>query len=231
LTNRPNGPQFILSRVKGAPVSDEELILDLQVVARQLERDTIPQKIYGKFGTYEYSTLIRRFGSWNGALRTAGLSISNELYISDECLFDNILALWQYYGRQPRRAELACRPSTISQSPYNRRFGSWTATLHAFVDYANASDVGSGDEKIAELLSPSTKSRTPRDPSLRLRWKILQRDRFTCRVCGASPALTLGIELHVDHVQPWSKGGETLEDNLETLCSKCNLGKSNTCPE
>jgi 5-methylcytosine-specific restriction endonuclease McrA len=34
-----------------------------------------------------------------------------------------------------------------------------------------------------------------------------------------------GVELHVDHVTPWSKGGETTLANLQTLCNKCNLGK------
>ncbi|MFZ6816453.1 HNH endonuclease [Undibacterium sp. Rencai35W] len=29
---------------------------------------------------------------------------------------------------------------------------------------------------------------------------------------------------------PWSKGGETVLANLQTLCSVCNLGKSNVHP-
>jgi 5-methylcytosine-specific restriction endonuclease McrA len=69
-----------------------------------------------------------------------------------------------------------------------------------------------------------------RDPSLRLRFKVLQRDRFSCRVCGASPAKRAGVELHVDHIRPWSTGGETVLENLQTLCSTCNLGKSNLEP-
>jgi 5-methylcytosine-specific restriction endonuclease McrA len=36
-----------------------------------------------------------------------------------------------------------------------------------------------------------------------------------------------GVELHVDHILPWSKDGETVEENLQTKCSKCNLGKGN----
>lgn len=34
------------------------------------------------------------------------------------------------------------------------------------------------------------------------------------------------VELHVDHIMPWAKGGEIVLENLQTLCSKCNLGKS-----
>ena len=68
--------------------------------------------------------------------------------------------------------------------------------------------------------------RTPRNINARLRFKIMKRDNFKCCACGASPAKDSSVELHVDHVIPWSKGGETVEENLQTLCSKCNLGKS-----
>lgn len=217
-------PTFKLSRVSGAPVSDEELIADLQRIAQSLNSDTVTQKKYEALGTFDYSTIIRRFGSWNNALLLAGLSLSNEINISDERLFENLLVLWQHLGRQPRRSELSSPPSTISQTPYNRRFGSWTASLEAFVNYAN----GSGAEPSAVQSGAEVFRRTTgRDPSLRLRWHVLQRDRFTCCACGASPALTPGVELHVDHVVPWSKGDETVLENLQTLCSACNLGKSN----
>ena len=217
-------PTFKLSRVSGAPVSDDELIADLQRVAQSLNSGTVPQKKYGTLGTFDYSTVTRRFGSWNNALRLAGLSLSNEVDISDERLFENLLVLWQHLGRQPRRSELASLPSTISQTPYNRRFGSWTASLEAFVNYANGSG---GESPAVQPDGEATRRTTGRDPSLRLRWHVLQRDHFTCCACGASPAFTPSIELHVDHIVPWSKGGETVLENLQTLCSVCNLGKSN----
>jgi hypothetical protein len=215
--------QFKLDRVKGSPVDNTELISDLKRVAEQLKSKTVSQKKYTEIGTYDYSTLIRRFGSWNKALQLADLSISNEINISDNRLFENLLILWQHYGRQPRRSELAKAPSTISQAPYNRRFRSWTNALKAFVSYANAREY---EAKVLEV-TPTNKRNVIREPSLRLRWKVLQRDRFTCQKCGASPALKLGVELHVDHITPYSKGGKTEIDNLQTFCSACNLGKSN----
>lgn len=214
---------FVIQRVSGMPVSDEELLADLQATAAGLGKSTISQKEYRRLGKFDGSTATRRFGTWNKALIAAGLSISNEVDLSDERLFENILVLWQHFGRQPRRSELAHPPSTLSQSPYNRRFRSWSSALGAFVEYANASDEGA--PITLDLRTPNR--RTGRDPSLRLRWRVLQRDRFTCCACGASPALTAGVELHVDHVVPWSKGGETVLNNLQTLCSTCNLGKSN----
>jgi 5-methylcytosine-specific restriction endonuclease McrA len=44
-------------------------------------------------------------------------------------------------------------------------------------------------------------------------------------MCGASPAKDPDTVLHVDHIKPYSKGGETLAENLQTLCIKCNIGK------
>jgi hypothetical protein len=217
-------PIFKLSRVSGSPVSDAELIADLQRVAQSLNSNTMSQKQYGTVGAYDSSTVQRRFGSWNEALCLAGLSLSNEINISDERLFENLLVLWQHLGRQPRRSELSSAPSIISQTPYNRRFGSWIASLEAFVNYANGSGV---EPSVVPSGTETARRTTGRDPSLRLRWHVLQRDRFTCCACGASPVLTLGVELHVDHIVPWSKGGETVLMNLQTLCSICNLGKSN----
>ena len=69
--------------------------------------------------------------------------------------------------------------------------------------------------------------KTSRDINLRLRFLVMKRDNFKCCICGRSPATTPGLELHIDHIKPWSKGGETVINNLQTLCQDCNLGKSN----
>ena len=62
----------------------------------------------------------------------------------------------------------------------------------------------------------------------KLRYQVLKRDNFKCCACGASPAKDPSVELHIDHVIPWSKGGESTLENLQTLCSKCNIGKSDS---
>lgn len=56
-----------------------------------------------------------------------------------------------------------------------------------------------------------------------LRYKILKRDGFRCRACGAGPEH--GAVLHIDHIVPISKGGRTEYANLQALCAMCNLGK------
>ena len=67
--------------------------------------------------------------------------------------------------------------------------------------------------------------RTKREVNDRLRFKVMRRDNFKCCYCGRSPANDPKIILHVDHITPWSKGGETTFENLQTLCSRCNIGK------
>ena len=57
-----------------------------------------------------------------------------------------------------------------------------------------------------------------------LRYDILNRDNFTCVLCGASAKQ--GVRLHVDHIIPIAKGGKSIPQNLRTLCERCNIGKS-----
>ena len=56
-----------------------------------------------------------------------------------------------------------------------------------------------------------------------MRFNVLRRDNFTCQYCGRSAP---DVELHIDHVIPWSKVKEHKIDNLKVACSDCNLGKS-----
>ena len=58
-----------------------------------------------------------------------------------------------------------------------------------------------------------------------LRYYILDRDEFRCVQCGKG--VEDGYKLHVDHIIPVSKGGKTTKSNLQTLCERCNMGKSN----
>lgn len=50
---------------------------------------------------------------------------------------------------------------------------------------------------------------------------VYRRDGGRCVYCGATENLQL------DHIIPFSKGGATSLENLQLLCQKCNLEKSN----
>lgn len=60
----------------------------------------------------------------------------------------------------------------------------------------------------------------------KLREFIKERDNYTCCNCGNSIHKEPNLLLEIDHIVPVSKGGETKESNLQTLCWKCNRAKS-----
>lgn len=60
----------------------------------------------------------------------------------------------------------------------------------------------------------------------KLREYIKKRDNFTCCNCGNSIHKEPNLLLEIDHIIPVAKGGCTVEDNLQTLCWKCNRAKS-----
>ena len=56
-----------------------------------------------------------------------------------------------------------------------------------------------------------------------LRWRILERDNFTCQCCGQSAP---NVRLEVDHIIPVAEGGTDDETNLRTTCYACNRGRN-----
>lgn len=59
----------------------------------------------------------------------------------------------------------------------------------------------------------------------RLRAFIKERDGHTCKSCGISVRDEPHLLLEVDHIVPVSRGGLTTEENLQTLCWRCNRSK------
>jgi len=63
-----------------------------------------------------------------------------------------------------------------------------------------------------------------------VRYEVLKRANKRCELCGVQEG-DEGYEdrlpLHIDHIEPRSKGGSNEIDNLQVLCRACNLGKSN----
>ena len=221
-------------------VTDEQLIEDLNKVAEVLGSSSFSSGDYQKYGEFSRATFFRRFGTWNNALEKAGLIPYKQIpgrKISDELILQEIERVWIKLGRQPTTTDIKNGVSIFSLNTYARHFGSWRNALRTFVEYINGEEDSSHEEPFFEENEASnriainypelpSKHKTAREPNLRLKFLVMQRDNFKCCMCGASPAKDPSVKLHIDHVQPWSKGGETVMDNLQTLCSKCNLGKS-----
>ena len=208
-------------------ITDEELLNDLKSVNSKLDGKSLTFRLYRELGKYSPSTLCERFGSWNSALKKIDLVPGDKKNITMEELFDNLREVWIAKGRQPVYRDMSVPPSQINGSTYNARFGGWRAALKEFIEFVKQEE--------NELASPhedtKTRNRQPRkirNPSLSMRFRVLKRDNFRCVACGRSPASTIGLKLEVDHILPWSKGGETIIGNLRSLCFDCNRGKSNS---
>lgn len=201
-------------------IPDEELLEDLVRVANELGKDKVTIDEYNERGRFHNTTLTRRFGSWFTALEKAGLKRTRNLNISDEELFNNLVDVWTSLGRQPKYNDLTNDVSRYSSGTYEKRFGGWRKALEAFVAWANEGI----QPEFTETSEKGASKRTPRNINWRLRALVLMRDGARCQLCGTTPQN--GARLHVDHIKPWSKGGETVIENLQILCEPCNIGKS-----
>ncbi len=81
------------------------------------------------------------------------------------------------------------------------------------------------DQEIESMPRKIVENKSKRNIPLGLRYRVLKKDSFKCVACGHSAVE--GAKLHIDHKLPFSLGGLTELNNLQTLCSDCNISKSN----
>lgn len=198
--------------------SDEEILCDLRESAQKIGKPTMQQREYLKVGKFSCKPFINRFGSWNNAIRKAGLETTKDVSVSDKELFQNLENTWVSLNRQPFYSEMKRPLSRYGVKMYINRFGGWIEALKIFLQYKES------DIEFIKLLKPKSESRS-RTINEKTRLRIYKRDNYACVICGRSPANQHGVILHLDHKQPFSKGGENSYENLRTLCDKCNLGR------
>lgn len=72
--------------------------------------------------------------------------------------------------------------------------------------------------------------------STKLRAEVLDRNGFTCQMCGLTPgqvdeATGRKVRLHIGHIVDKNLGGKDELSNLRSLCSTCNQGAKNVTSE
>ena len=72
--------------------------------------------------------------------------------------------------------------------------------------------------------------------SAKLRAEVLDRNGFTCQMCGLCPGeidpeTGRKVRLHIGHIKDKSLGGKDELSNLHALCSTCNQGAKNVTGE
>ncbi len=75
-----------------------------------------------------------------------------------------------------------------------------------------------------------------RSISTKLRAEVLDRNGFTCQMCGLTPGeidpeTGRKVRLHIGHIKDKSLGGLDELSNLRALCSTCNQGAKNVTTE
>jgi hypothetical protein len=189
--------------------SDEELFTEMQRLWEKYGRQPTFKEM-NKYGGVRSENFIRRFGSWMKAIhafcddRDSGFEKENYGKSSPLMIVGDPSQEPESLGLPPVQPEESIPPKTeIILLRTDEPIYTHTETV---------------------LLD------SRRLPSLRLRFRVMQRDGFRCLICGRSPANHLGLELQIDHIIPYSQGGPTALENLRTLCKDCNLGKSDTMP-
>lgn len=242
-------PKYISGSTDKAYNTTKELLLqELQQMKVSLNIEILEQRDYKKYGgKYSVATFHNHFGSWKNALKLANLKSGREAPTEIE-LFDELQRIWEQLGKQPSQNDMKLL-SKYSHKSYTHKFGGWTKAIYAFITDRKKEEVEEelleevvffkplNKEENANAQSPIKsesnldnvnviKMKTSRKIGNRLRFRVLERDNFTCQYCGKNPKDDL-VKLEVDHINPYSNGGETIFENLKTACWSCNNGKSN----
>ncbi len=86
------------------------------------------------------------------------------------------------------------------------------------------------------LISKERLPAVSRNVSASLRAEILERNGFTCQICGNGKDdkdpldPSRNVRLVIDHRVPIEQGGSNKRENLQVVCSACNQGKANSTP-
>jgi hypothetical protein len=146
------------------------------------------------------ATVQKYLGLWSEALAAAGLPAR---------------AVGQNYTAEEKEAAVRLWREGNEPLAIAERFGVARRTLLEWVNEA-----GFGRRRPPQLRLPGLYKRYPIDPETR--WRIWERDDFTCQECGARRYLS------IDHIVPVVGGGTDDDSNLRTLCRPCNSAKCDT---
>lgn len=240
--------KFELRKNQRSKIPRVKILLELERVAKIYSYVDFKQDDFDKHSSISSYTVYREFGSWQNAmtflyehLKAKGIDFkltTRRTSYSDKELFDEMERVWLKLGHQPSKNEWIGIDYKISYDTYPRHFGSWQNACLKFIELKSGQTITVEPLEISKEIKKFVggtarsgdelqKGFNTRTISLSLRIKVLSRDRFKCVFCGKSPATDIGTKLHIDHIIPFSKGGKSILENLQTLCEECNLGKSN----
>lgn len=121
------------------------------------------------------------------------------------------------------------------QGQYGRRLRDLRADGWRISSHNDRADLKPGEYVLEEEPPERAPYRFSKGISGRLRAQVLERNGYTCQMCGigAGDIADDGrpARLHVGHITDRSHGGTDTLANLRALCSACNQGAKNIAQE
>ncbi len=104
------------------------------------------------------------------------------------------------------------------------------------LSHNDTTDLKPGQYLLREKPVPKARPHFARAISARLRAEVLDRNGFTCQMCGLTPgeidpSTNRKVRLHIGHIKDKALGGKDELSNLRALCSTCNQGAKNITTE
>ncbi|MDE3038516.1 MAG: HNH endonuclease [Pseudomonadota bacterium] len=104
------------------------------------------------------------------------------------------------------------------------------------LSHNDSADLKPGQYLLKEKPTEKLSIEFARGISAKLRAQVLDRNGFTCQMCGLTPgdidpATMRKVRLHIGHIKDKSLGGKDELSNLRALCSTCNQGAKNVTSE
>jgi hypothetical protein len=125
----------------------------------------------------------------------------------------------------------------IDKSEWARRLRELRGDDHwPILSHHDRADLKPGQYILLESPPEESSVSFTRPISAKLRAQVLDRNGFTCQMCGLSPGdidpnTGRKVRLHIGHIKDKSLGGKDELSNLRALCSTCNQGAKNITAE
>lgn len=236
---RDKAMEYFLDRHRIDKIPQQVVVEELQRVAAHYDNRYFTAKEFDAVAVRcKATTALRAFGSWRAAIEAAGLVLVPYKkpridQVPEQDLFAELERIWKLLGHRPSRAEWESSSPRFWYTTYTKRFNGWQNACLKFIESKSGVVQIHGTRSSEAVAVPSANAEAgvkipkirKREIPLRIRLRVFHRDGFRCVACGRSPAIEVGVVLHVDHIHPFAPGGESTLENLQTLCDKCNLGK------
>jgi len=202
--------------------SRTELKEDLHRIADELSRTPKQKDVNSRNDCVSSDSYRNKFGSWNKALKSAGLEINQiQLKKSRAELKEDLQRIADELGRSPTAREIRSRNDCASSATYRREFGSWNESLETIGLSLNRDQSRRPDLPFAKSSTKWTK----------ISQSIRQRDDHHCRCCGTTQEI-IGRALSIHHITPRRKFKhidipdrfkfQNNPQNLISLCPSCH---------